>query len=151
MFTSSNPRLARYAPLALLVTLTVLLLPALLAAGLVPPSDLISTLASAALAVGTSMLIASLEAAAWRGRGRRSDLVFSELMLWGLARRWWIERRLSRMSAAYERAARADVTIRVELLEGIARLLEARSPYTYGHCRRVARHAERIARAMHLS
>src|SRR5205823_8437246 len=36
-------------------------------------------------------------------------------------------------------------------LMGLARLLEARDPYTHGHGQRVARHAERIARAMHLS
>ena len=40
--------------------------------------------------------------------------------------------------------------MRVELLEGLGRLLEVRNPYTYGHCRRVARHAERIARTMRL-
>ncbi len=147
----SPPRLARQLPLALLATFAVLVLPAVLAATLLPPRGALSTLASGALAVLVSLLIARLGAATWQGRRRRSDLVFSDLMVWGLARRWWIERRLGRLSAAYERAARANLTIRVELLEAIALLLEARSPYTYGHCRRVARHAERIAAAMHLT
>src|SRR5205807_540063 len=35
-------------------------------------------------------------------------------------------------------------------LEALARLLAARDPYTHGHCQRVANHAERIARTMHL-
>ena len=147
----SPPRLARQLPLVLLATFSVLVLPAILAAALIPPRGALSTLASGALAVLVSLLIARLGAAAWQGRRRRSDLVFSDLMVWGLARRWWVERRLGRLSAAYERAARANLTIRVELLEAIALLLEARSPYTYGHCRRVARHAERIAVAMHLT
>lgn len=147
----SPPRLMRQLPLALMATLAVLVLPAVLAATLLPPRGVLSTLASGALAVLVSLLIARLGATAWQGRSRRSDLVFADLMLWGLARRWWVERRLSRLSAAYERAAQANLTVRVELLEAIALLLEARSPYTYGHCRRVARHAERIAGAMHLT
>ncbi len=147
----SPPRLARQLPLALLTTFAVLVLPAILTATLVPPRGALSTLASGALAVLVSLLIARLGAAAWQRRRRRSDLVFSDLMVWGLARRWWVERRLGRLSAAYERAARANLTIRVELLEAIALLLKARSPHTYGHCRRVARHAERIAVAMHLT
>jgi putative nucleotidyltransferase with HDIG domain len=147
----SPPGLLRQLPLALVATLAVLVLPALLAATLLPPRGVLSTLASGALAVLLSLLIARLAASVWQRRRRGSDLVFADLMLWGLVRRWWVERRLSRLSAAYERAARANLTVRVELLEAIALLLEARSPYTYGHCRRVARHAECIARAMHLT
>lgn len=143
-------RLARHLPLSLLATIGVLVFPAALAGTLVPPRGVPSTLASGALAVFVSLLVARLGAAAWHARSRRSDLVFADLMVWGLARRWWMERRLGRLSAAYEHAARADLAVRVELLEAIALLLEVRSPYTYGHCRRVARHAERIAHAMHL-
>jgi putative nucleotidyltransferase with HDIG domain len=144
------PHLTRYIPASLLATLVVLVLPAVLAASLVPPRGPLSTLASGGLAVLASLLLARLGAAAWQSRSRRSDLVFAELMLWGLARRWWVERRLDHLCAAYERAARANATVRVETLEAIALLLEARSPYTYGHCRRVARHAELIASAMRL-
>ncbi|TMK23615.1 MAG: HD domain-containing protein [Actinobacteria bacterium] len=39
----------------------------------------------------------------------------------------------------------------IELLTGLSRLLEARDAYTHGHGQRVARHAARIARAMHLA
>ena len=40
---------------------------------------------------------------------------------------------------------------RVEALTRLAAQLEARDSYTHGHSRRVARHAERIAREMRLS
>jgi putative nucleotidyltransferase with HDIG domain len=147
----SRARVARYLLLSLLMTIAVLVLPAMLAATLIPPRGAPSTFASGALTVAMSLWIARLGAVAWQGRSRGSDLVFADLMAWGLARRWWVERRLSRLSTAYERAACANGTVRVEMLEAIALLLEARSPYTYGHCRRVARHAERIASAMHLT
>jgi hypothetical protein len=71
-------------------------------------------------------------------------------MLWSWARRWWCERRLRNLRASYDAARRAGAPVQIELLEGLSRLLAARSAYTHGHCHRVARHAERIARAMRL-
>lgn len=149
-------RSIRYLPLSLLATASVLVLPTALVAWLIPPHGAISTLACALFTVVVSLSVAQLEAAAWSAGSRhgdraRAELVYYDLMLWGLARRWWAERRLNRLTASYERAARADITIRVELLEAIARLLESRSPHTHGHCRRVARHAEQIARTMRLT
>jgi putative nucleotidyltransferase with HDIG domain len=76
---------------------------------------------------------------------------YGDLMLWGFLRRLWAEHRLKRVGATYRAAVGEDGTVRVELLEGLAHLLEIRNPYTYGHCRRVARHSERMAREMHLS
>jgi putative nucleotidyltransferase with HDIG domain len=148
---SSRPRLMSYLPLSLIATAGVLVLPALLAARLLPPDGLLSSIESSALAILASLSIAALEKAAWERRRGSSDLLFADLLVWGLARRWWVERRLDRLSDSYERAVCSTQAVRVELLEAIARLLEARSPYTYGHCRRVARHAEQIARAMHLT
>ena len=87
-----------------------------------------------------------MEAGAGRSWRRLPDL-----MLWNFVRRMVAERRLKRIGAAYGAAVGDDAVVRVELLEGIAHLLEIRNPYTYGHCRRVAGHAERMARAMHLS
>jgi putative nucleotidyltransferase with HDIG domain len=140
-----------YLPFASLVTASIVVLPAVLATMIVPAGDLVSTVMSAGLAVVISLALASGEAALWkRWRGSR-DFVFADLMLWGCVRRWWAERRLSDVRGSYEDAIEAEAPVRIELLEGLSRLLAARSVYTHGHCRRVARHAERIARAMHLS
>jgi putative nucleotidyltransferase with HDIG domain len=148
---SSPLCLASHLPLSLIATAGVLVLPALLAARLLPPDGLLPTLESSVLAILASLSFAAVEKAVWERRRRGSDLLFADLMLWGLVRRWWVERRLDRLSDSYDRAADTAQVVRVELLEAIARLLEARSPYTYGHCRRVARRAEQIARAMHLT
>jgi HD superfamily phosphohydrolase YqeK len=140
----------RYLPFVVLVTASIAVLPAVLAAVIVPAGDLASMAISAGLAVGISLALASAEAALWkRWRGSR-DFVFADLMLWGCARRWWAERRLRDVRGSYEAAIEVGTTVRIELLEGLSRLLAARSAYTHGHGRRVARHAERIARAMHL-
>jgi HD-GYP domain-containing protein (c-di-GMP phosphodiesterase class II) len=46
--------------------------------------------------------------------------------------------------------AASDPFAGLDLLADLSALLERRDPYTYGHSRRVAAHAGRIARAMHL-
>jgi hypothetical protein len=46
---------------------------------------------------------------------------------------------------------KAGLAVSIELLEDLSKRLEARDAYTHGHSQRVARHAECIARAMHLS
>jgi putative nucleotidyltransferase with HDIG domain len=142
--------IAGYLPLAVLTTLSVTVLPAILAESVVRPRGLAGALAAAATAVALSLLIALAEALVWRRLHGARGVVYSDLMLWGFVRRLWAERRLKRVGAAYRSAVGSDGTVRVELLEGISHLLEIRNPYTYGHCRRVARHAERIAAAMHL-
>jgi putative nucleotidyltransferase with HDIG domain len=147
----SSGRVVRwYLPLVALVTASIVVLPAMLATMIVPAGDLVSMVISAGLAMVISFALASGEATVWkRWRGSR-DYVFADLMLWGCVRRWWTERRLRDVRGSYEAAIEAGAPVRIELLEGLGRLLEARSAYTYGHCRRVARHTERIARAMHL-
>jgi putative nucleotidyltransferase with HDIG domain len=141
---------ARYLPAALLATSTVALLPAVLADAAIPDRGLGGALLTLAAAVLLSLCLASLEAFAWKRLHGPRGILFSDLMVWNFARRVWAERRLRRIGAAYAAAA-GDGARRVGLLEGLSRLLETRNPYTYGHCRRVARHAERIARAMKLT
>jgi putative nucleotidyltransferase with HDIG domain len=140
-----------YPPLVVLATVSIVVLPAALAALIVPPGGLASMAMSAGLAVVLSLVLASAEAWLWKRWHRSRDVLFSDLTLWGCARRWWTERRLRNVRSSYEAAVQADGPVRVELLEGLSRLLAARSAYTYGHCRRVARHAEAIARAMGLA
>ncbi len=138
-------------PLALAVTSLVVVAPALLAARALPRGGALATLASMALAVTASLVLASAGAALWKRRAGARDVVFSELMLWGWARRWWAERRLARALELFELARASGARVDVQLLGDLSRKLEARDPYLHGHSRRVARHAVRIARAMGLA
>ena len=142
--------IGRYLPLAVLATLSVTVVPAVLANTIVPSSGPAATAGRLLCAVTLSVLIAVGEARIWRRQHGARGVMYGDLMLWGFARRLWAERRLKRVGAAYRAAVGEDATVRVELLEGMSHLLEVRNPYTSGHCRRVARHCERIALEMHL-
>ncbi len=142
--------IVRYLPLSVLATVSVTVLPAVLADLIVPVGGLAGALLSVLCAVLLSLLFATAESQAWKRLHGARGFLYADLMLWGFARRVWAERRVKRLGAAYRAAVGSDGVVRVELLEGLGRLLEVRNPYTYGHCRRVARHAERIARTMRL-
>jgi putative nucleotidyltransferase with HDIG domain len=141
----------RYLPLAVLATLSVTVVPALAANVLVPPHGVPAAIGAVCIAAALSLAIAVGEASAWKRLHGARGVVYADLMLWGFARRLWAEHQLKRVGANYRAAVGEDGPVRVELLEGLAQLLEIRNPYTYGHCRRVARHAERVAREMQLS
>src|SRR6185437_16899394 len=114
----------RYLPLAVLATLSVTALPALLAAAIVPAGGIGGAILTVGCAGVLSLAIAAGEAWAWkRLRGARA-VVYADLMLWAFARRLWAERRLRRVGAAYRAAVGEDAAVRVELLEGVAHLLE---------------------------
>jgi HD-GYP domain-containing protein (c-di-GMP phosphodiesterase class II) len=147
----ASPRIQRYLPLALLTTALVSVLPATLVAAAAPRGSLLMSAASGGAAVALSIAIATASAALWKRQARSRDILFADLLLWGWLRRCWTERRLSRAFDRYESAKRGDGTVSVDQLRGLGRLLEARDAYTHGHGQRVARHAERIAQAMHLS
>jgi HD-GYP domain-containing protein (c-di-GMP phosphodiesterase class II) len=140
-----------YLPLVLFTTASVVLVPVVLVAAFVPRGSALSMVASTASAVAVSAAIASAEAALWTRLSGSRDLVFADLMLWGWLRRCWTERRLAQARALYDSARKAGLTVSIELLEDLSKRLAARDAYTHGHNQRVARHAERIARAMHLS
>jgi HD-GYP domain-containing protein (c-di-GMP phosphodiesterase class II) len=141
----------RYLPLALLTTALVIVLPAALASAVVPRGSPLSIAASALAAVALSIAIAGAGAALWKRRPDSRDIVFADLLLWGWLRRCWAERRLSQARALFDSARKSGPAVSIELITGLSRLLEARDAYTHGHGQRVARHAARIARAMHLS
>jgi hypothetical protein len=143
-------RLLRYLPLVALTTVSVVVLPAVLVAAVVPRGGSLLMAASAASAVAISVAIASAEAALWKRQPRSRDIVFADLMLWGWLRRCWTERHLAQARTIYDSARKAGPTVSIALLERLSKLLEARDAYTHGHSQRVARHAERIARAMHI-
>jgi HD-GYP domain-containing protein (c-di-GMP phosphodiesterase class II) len=147
---SGHVRLWRYLPLVLLVTAALTALPVVIATTVLPRNgDLLSVVASAALAIAIAMIIANLAAAVWMRRQASRDVLFSELILWGWARRCWTEWRLRHARAEYESVAKSSPHA-IELLERVTRLLQARDPYAHRHSQRVARHAVRIARAMRL-
>ncbi|HET9119134.1 MAG TPA: HD-GYP domain-containing protein [Solirubrobacterales bacterium] len=132
----------------------------------IPPLCLVWNLRASGVVMSMPLLVAigilaSLALAAvgrfyWESRPRRSDLTFSELMIWGFLRRWKVERRLSNARELLGLSRRApvgdakDLTAqkKVKLLEQLAGALESRDPYTHGHSRRVARHAALIAKTM---
>ena len=109
------------------------------------PALALHVIAAAAL----SVLLARLLAALWKRHRQSSDLVFGDLLIWGWTRRALAERRLEAATREIEAPAAGDES-RVALLRRMNSLLEARDPYTHGHSRRVARHAERIAREIGL-
>jgi hypothetical protein len=148
---SAPTRLLRYLPLVLFTTASVVVVPAALVAAFVPRGGSLLMVASTASAVVVSVAIASAEAALWTRRSGSRDLVFADLMLWGWLRRCLAERHLAQAQALYDSARKAGLTVSIELLEDLSKRLEARDAYTHGHDQRVARHAERIARAMRLS
>ncbi len=144
-------QLLQYLPLALFVTVSVIVLPAVVVAALTPRNDTLVVVASTVLAVAGSVTLARVEAAIWTRCPGSRDLTFADLMLWGWLRRYWADRRLAQTQALYDATRNAGLEVSIELLEELSERLAARDAYTHGHNQRVARHAERIAQAMHLT
>lgn len=142
-------RPGRYLPLSLAVTLVVTVLPLLLVAELGPARSALAVALHVLAAVVLSILLARALAALWTRHDQSSDLVFGDLLLWGWVRRATAERRLDAATRQIQEPTPANQE-RVALLRRLSALLEARDPYTHGHSRRVARHAERIAREIGL-
>jgi putative nucleotidyltransferase with HDIG domain len=142
-------RLGRYLPLSVAVTLAVVALPVLAVAQLGPARGPLAVALHVVLAVALSMALARALALLWSRHQHSSDLVFGDLLLWGWARRVWAERRLEALSRSLSGPAKPGED-RGTLLRRLSSLLEQRDPYTHGHSKRVARHAERIARRMGL-
>jgi HD-GYP domain-containing protein (c-di-GMP phosphodiesterase class II) len=141
--------LQRYLPLSLVVTFAVTLLPLVAVAQLGPARSAMAVALHVLAAVALSIAVAWVLAALWSRHERSADLVFGDLLLWGWARRALAERRLDRTSRRLV-APGSSADDRVVLLRRMSELLETRDPYTHGHSRRVARHAERTARQMGL-
>jgi putative nucleotidyltransferase with HDIG domain len=140
----------RELPMVLAATAAVTVMPALLATWMLPSRHAPTLILSTVLAMALAAVVTRLGAAAWSRKPGAQDMLFADLMLWSWLRRRWTERRLA---AAQRRVLALDAEttgMPLGALTRMGRLLEARDIYTYGHSRRVARHAETIARAMHL-
>jgi hypothetical protein len=152
----SSVRLIRYLPHAIVATLLVAVVPAAAVVTLQRNGLANSLLLSIALGGILSVATASGGSALWmRHRGSR-DIVFADLMIWGLVRRLRVERYVADMKRLVDGGDSftlgSDVTAekQIEVLTALARALETRDPYTHGHSRRVARHSYMIAKAMKL-
>ncbi len=139
-------------PMVLAATAAVTVLPALLATWLLPARHAPALILSTVVAMALAAVITRLGAAAWSRKPGAQDLLFADLMLWSWLRRRWTERRLAtaqRQILALD-AQTTATAMPLDALTRMGRLLEARDISTYGHSRRVARHAATIARAMRL-
>jgi putative nucleotidyltransferase with HDIG domain len=146
-----------FLPHAVAATLAVVVLPVLAVSFIDTAGRPWLLLSSVLLAMLLSVAAATLGSAFWTRQSNSTDLVFGDLMLWGLLRRVRAERRLAQAQgllgsgAAEPNAHVPSLERRRKILQRLAAMLEAKDAYTLGHSRRVSRHAERIAREMGLS
>lgn len=153
-------RARRYLPHALLATAVVAVLPVALVWGMRAEGVVSSPWLCLGITIGLSLAASITGNAYWRWRPG-SDLLFSELLLWGWLRRVRIERQLDRAAADLglnlpvdtPRLAADPATAErtLELLSQLAAAMEAHDPYIDGHSRRVARHATGVARKLGLA
>jgi putative nucleotidyltransferase with HDIG domain len=149
----------RHLPQMLLATTVVAVLPLVISLGL-RASGLVDGWVSVGLAVVMSLASSTAGSAYWRKRGRNTEVLFGELLLWGWIRSWRQERELAnatRLLALVNNGPalpleRDELTVeqREHLLQQLAGALEGQDVYLNGHSRRVARHATMIARGMGL-
>lgn len=146
----------RNLPLAVAANLLVFVLPAVAVWAFAPGSDPAWSFASVSLTVALSVATASLGSALWTRRSSSGELVFSDLMLWGWLRRVRAERRLVEArnvlvpDSVCEQPRGLLADRHLAALTRLSGLIDEQDPYTRGHSLRVTRHAEGIARAMHL-
>jgi HD-GYP domain-containing protein (c-di-GMP phosphodiesterase class II) len=145
----------RYLPYAVLATLAVVVVPAVVVLPLAPLEGLLDLVVSAALTIGLSVVMGSICSALWSRLPESQEVVFGDLMIWRWARRALAERRMARSAERltherFEAPTRIDVDPLLPALQRLATELEARDSYMRGHSERVARHAERIALEMGL-
>ena len=149
----------RHLPQMLLATTVVAVLPLVISLGL-RASGLVDGWVSVGLAVVMSLASSTAGSAYWRKRGRNTEVLFGELLLWGWIRSWRQERELANatrllalVNTGTTHDARPDeltVEQHEHLLQQLAGALEGQDVYLNGHSRRVARHATMIARGMGL-
>ena len=150
--------LRRYLAQVVLATSLVALCPMLVVWWLRSSGMLTSYVLGMLLGVGLSLGAAHAGRLLWQTRPGSQHLLFSELMVWGFARRCYSERRLASARAVLGSMSQAQLRVanglsvedQTKRLEGLARALDECDPNTHGHSRRVARYAWMIATGMGL-
>ncbi|HEY4825989.1 MAG TPA: HD-GYP domain-containing protein [Solirubrobacteraceae bacterium] len=139
----------------LVATSVVAVMPLAVSLGLRASGVISSPWLSVSVAILLSLGASTAGSAYWRKHGNASEVLFSELLVWGWIRRLRQERELTnaaglldRLSPGHEQALSVDR--REQLLRQVATGLEGQDAYLNGHSRRVARHATMIARGMGL-
>jgi hypothetical protein len=145
-------KLSRYLPYAIVATLVVAVAPLWFSLWVTDGSTIPALFISFAL----SLVLSSMGAALWKRTSGSYDLVFDDLMLWGLLRRLRAQRQLPKslermkIAIADEEEDSLSAEERLRLLKRLAAALETGDPYTNGHSRRVAHHAFMTAKALKL-
>jgi HD-GYP domain-containing protein (c-di-GMP phosphodiesterase class II) len=138
------------------VTFATVVLPLLLVELLELLTGERSIFLSIALAVALSAAIATAGSWLWQRMPASRDILFGDLMVLGFVRRLRAERRLSEVTRLLRTdplspdGVRSTRDERIQILERLARSLEARDPFMLGHSRRVARSAQMVAERMGL-
>jgi putative nucleotidyltransferase with HDIG domain len=153
------PASGRHLPQMVFATTVVAVLPLVVSLGL-RAFGLVSGWVSVGLAVVMSLGSSTAGSAYWRKRGRNTEVLFGELLLWGWIRSWRQERELANATRLLalvntgqtQRARLDELTVEQHehLLQQLAGALEGQDVYLNGHSRRVARHATMIARGLGL-
>jgi hypothetical protein len=146
---SSRSATVRYLPHMLLATAAVTVIPLAAVWTLRETGAVRSRWVCVPIAIGISLVLSALGSFYWKRRKPASELLFSELLAWGFVRRWRSERAI-RSTSRQLRDGSAEPEARGRLVGQLGRSLEAHDPYTLGHSRRVARHAEMVARKLGL-
>lgn len=155
----SDRKVVAYLPLVIAATFLVAIAPMLLVLWLRTSGTVTSVWAGMVIGIVASFLASIGGAALWKTRAHSRDILFSDLMLWGWVQRWRTERHLDAAADLLGLTSgrhpalsgrRLTSTQKTGLLTRLTSDLEARDDYTFGHSRRVARHAGNIAKRMGL-
>jgi putative nucleotidyltransferase with HDIG domain len=144
----------RYLPHVAVATTLVAVLPVGIAWWLRKDGVVASPWVCIVIAIALALAASILGSAYWKRRRGPTDLMFSELLLWGWVSRLRVEHRLASATELLGLTQPRDGTMTPEqsgqLLRELVDALEAQDAYTRGHSRRVARHAGMIARKLGL-